>query len=140
METTTKSEGDLESVRATFEQWRAGRKVLGGRVPQNLRDAAVRLLDRYCLPEISGALRIRQDTLRRYRDEAKESLSSSQSGSPDFLQVTNEQQLACSNDDPVLGRATCTVIIERVDGSRLIVRLPANSCTIESLFASFIRQ
>lgn len=139
METTTNSEGDLEAVRATFEQWRAGRKVLGGRVPQNLRDAAVRLLDRYSLPEVCGALRIRQDTLRRYRDEAKESLSSSQSCSPDFLQVTNEQ-LACSNDDPALGRATCTVIIERVDGSRLIVRLPANSCTIESLFAGFIRQ
>lgn len=142
MDTTHNSPDDLESVQGRFQEWRAGRKGLGGRVPQNLREAAVGLLNRYSLSQVCGALSLKYHTLRRYCDEAKErGLFGQGPAAADFLQVTSEQLAsggAGQNDSTELHRAMCSIIFERIDGSRLTVRLPADSRIIESLCASFI--
>ena len=55
----------LESVRYQFAQWRETRKNRRERIPEDLWSAAVRLLDQYSINQISRALGLNYNDLKK---------------------------------------------------------------------------
>lgn len=153
------SSNDLDAVRAQFEDWRSrpGRR----HIPDDLWLAAIRLLDYYPVSVVSEHLRLNSarlqqqqnkllslpsplpsvpsthatrrapSTLRRARRKPTDDKLSNPQPSIQFLQLTT---------DPSTAQTECSIIIERGDGSRLSLRLPAERPIIEAISANFLRQ
>lgn len=89
-DTTTESRQSptIEVVLKKFEQWRTSR-VKRSRIPNHLWDAAVELYDKYTICQISKALRLNYNDLkRRILDTAEPTTVSS----PAFIQLDFTRQ------------------------------------------------
>lgn len=136
---------DLQQVKSIFENFRAGRKGKE-RLPENLWRAAVELLDHYPFREVWRELRVKPEYLRRRVEEAKGRPAKPVQKTPHFLTVTGRELTAykdgASKNAAALSAnqaAECRLVIERRDGSRLTLNLPADWSRIEAMCASFLR-
>jgi len=151
------SDRDIDVVRAEFEEWRSQR-VGRPPIPKTLWAKAVSLLDRYPISSVSRELRLNSKRLsenrdgnpkvaRRRRKRTRATVSDNLTPTPQFLQLTVNE--AASVDRPSKGNAeqsedsfqlsTCSIVIERADGSRLTLRIPNDPTLLESLYSSFLR-
>jgi hypothetical protein len=145
---------DLQQVKTIFESFRSGR--LGKqkpRLPENLWAAAVGLLDHYSFDVVRRELRLKPDYLRKRAEAAKGGPTQSVQKKPGFLKLTGHELTAIKNGvsknvavlSPNQARAECRLVIERSDGSRLLLNLPVDGFSqtdwprIEGLFSSFLR-
>ena len=141
---SAKPKPDLAEVKTAFENFRTTRTDnKKPRLPESLWAAAVSLLDHYPFDVVVRELRVKPDYLRKHAAAVK--------GSPappvkkaNFLTLTARQLDAIKDDhsnNSISSSATaeCRMVIERGDGSRLIVNLPADWSRIEALCANFLR-
>ena len=134
---------DLEQVKTLFESFRAGR-VGKERLPENLWGHAIALLDQYPFRVVCRELRLKPDYLRQRAAAAKGNPARPVKKKPKFLTLTGRQLTAIKNGarKNVTDNSTpteCRIVIERTDGSRLTLNLPADWSSLEALCASFLR-
>lgn len=156
-ETTIDSDHNIDAVRAEFEEWRSQR-IGRGPIPKTLWAKAVSLLDRYPISTVSRELHLNAKRLsenrdgkpkivRRLRNRTRSTVSDNLKPAPQFLQLTANQAASVvrpANPNPRRSEgpfqpSTSSIVIERADGSRLILRIPIDSTVIELLCSSFLR-
>lgn len=155
------SRSDLELVRAQFDEWRSRN---GGRrhIPESLWAAAISLLERYPISLVSQRLRLNSARLRQeVKRQRRASTGRGKSRITRRKQRVTQRRQRATGARRVRGAAQspveflqlspttgagpdtvadvgCSIIVERVDGSRLTLRMPANLRIIESLWADFL--
>src|SRR5262245_54828500 len=141
-----KSSPDLHFVRTEFEAWRA-RRIGRKRIPESLWAAAVALLDHYPLNLVSRELRLSPKELRKRRLVNGQKPPQRKRSQQTFLELSphalSRPQLSAhsvaSDSALLLNDGACRVVLERGDGSRLSLTLPADWMRIEALCAGFLR-
>lgn len=138
-------QSDLQQVKSQFENFRA-RRTGKERLPENLWAAAVALLDHYPFKVVWRELRLKPEYLKRHAGLAKDRAAPTREKSPTFLALTTGELRAIKNGTnkkiaalSVNHGVECRLVIERVDGSRLLLNLPVEWSCIEALCASFLR-
>jgi hypothetical protein len=137
---------DLERVKAEFSAWRATRSSGKERIPENLWRAAVGLLESYSLSAVSRQLKLKSNYLRKKAEAGGGKLPSESKSKQKFLSLT-ARQLIANQIEPNNGAelstqssaGTCRVVLERADGSRLVLSVPIDRLGIEALVNSFLR-
>lgn len=139
---------DLDLVQAQFDDWRSSR-VGRPHIPDSLWAAAIGLLDQYPISMVSERLRLNLTRLQQRRDgdvsrasggkrknKRRGGQRSAAQPAADFLQLATPNATL----PPGMAQASYSIIIERVDGSRLTLRLPADRQALQSLCTSFLGQ
>ncbi len=138
---------DLARTRQTFDAWRAKRSGRT-RIPHDLWDKAVQLLDRHRITHVARELHLDPTELRRRRRAAHQPLAPKNAPAPQFLEVPapdlNSKTGSTRSSDPSLSRLTTEAAlhlqIERADGHRLTLSVPSSEWShIEALYSSFLR-
>jgi hypothetical protein len=139
------SSPELDRLKAQFEDWRASR-VGKQRIPQQLLEETATLLKTHSMAAVS---RVSLLDYRRLKQLAQaDNLSRKNLSSPSFLEIKPEQ-IAASGSKPTLRPISpisassadpiCTIVFERIDGSRLTVSIPADGRQLANLCASLLR-
>jgi len=131
---------DLLDLQARFVQWRATRKYNREPIPEELRSATLEMVRRYPPSLVRRVLKFdparlenKQQGKRSSRAAVRESQPPAFFKLPDPATVLNQSSASHSPSD-------CRLVLERPDGSRLIMTLPAfDSSAIKSLCADFLR-
>ncbi len=138
---------DLARTRQAFELWRAQRPSRT-RIPSELWDQAVLLLDHYPITRVARELHLDPTKLRKRRLAAHSSLAPDSSPAPHFLKMRGTRLSSKSGptltSDPSSPRLTTEAAwrlqIERADGHRLILSVPSSEWSrIEALYSLFLR-
>jgi hypothetical protein len=138
----TKPSITIEQVKAEFASWRSTR-VGKQRIPQQLWQMAVALLDTHSTSTVSNVLKLDYGQLkqRAVALNVKTHHLSSQS----FLEVKPQQLSASISKLPLQPNTGsqpefhCTILIERIDGSRVTITLPTHSALLSSLCANLLK-
>jgi len=101
---------ELEAVREQFESWRKIRKR-GGRIPQTLWDAAVKLTESHSVNEVSKVCRLEYNHLKRRVDQKDSSVNSTRCG---FIELDVSQKMA---------DCECAIEMQRPDGALMRVSI-----------------
>lgn len=128
---------DLLKLKAQFESWRKKRPKQGP-IPEHLRQAAIALLDHCSASMICRVLRLHPRTLQtpvvskvRRQAAAQRSL--------DFFPLPPAPPQTDLFSSLGAARSDCRLLLERPDGSRLTILLPAlEPATLETLCADFL--
>jgi len=132
------SRPDLEAVRAQFSAWRATRKG-HSHLPEALWEAALSLLDRYAPEVVCRTLALKPAFMRKRLGQR----SGSRTAAPVFVELTPPLLAGASRvaTSPSLSPdPRCRLQIERPDGARLTLQLPAcDASTLEALVLTFAR-
>ena len=134
---------DLNSVRTEFDNWRAVRKGKE-RIPENLWESAIRLLDYYSVNKISRELRLNPKQLQERSKSTGKIARRPRKSKKAFLEVTTGalvKTLPSSKSVEITNASetSCRIVLERADGSRLSLNLPVNWAAIESICSNFSR-
>ena len=141
------ADNDLTRTRHAFELWRANRRGRT-RIPPELWDKAVSLLDRHRITHVARQLRLDPTKLRKRRLAAHQSVFPNCSPAPHFLEVRtsglNSEIGSTLTSDPAPLRLTTEAVwrlqIERADGHRLTLSVPSSEWShIEALYSLFLR-
>jgi hypothetical protein len=143
---------DLEQVKALFAAWHATRRSGKERIPENLWTAAIALLAIYPISVVCRELGLKPDYLRKRAQATGFKLSPKRKSKREFLSLTAGQLIARqsllngSGSSATKAEAvnsstngSCRIVLERVDGSRLMLCLPANCLGVEALLYSFLK-
>jgi len=123
---------DLLKLKAQFESWRRTREKRGP-IPVHLRKAAIALLDKHAQTTICQVCRLHPRALRE-PIEPKAATTA-----PDFFALPPIVQPAISFSSAQT-RAECQLLLERPDGARLTLTLPAlDSAALADLCSNFLR-
>lgn len=126
---------DLLKLKAAFEAWRRTR-VKKGAIPLHLRKAAIALLDRHAATTICRVLRLHPRTLQEPLNSKPARKSPAKT--PDFFQLPPLPQTALAL--PARPQADCQLLLERPDGAKLTLTLPAiDPASLETLCSNFLR-
>jgi hypothetical protein len=138
MENTIPTE--LLEIKARFDHWREHRKNKSEPIPDDLRDAALEMANRFPSSHVQRVLKIQLWHLKR-RGPTRRSVraASVKSAQPAFFKLPAEAlfppAIPSSPSD-----SSCRLQIERPDGSRLTITLPQfDSASIQRLCADFLR-
>ena len=139
---------DLDRLKAQFEDWRASR-VGKQRIPQQLLEETAALLKTHSIACVSRELLL---DYRRLKQLAQaDNLSRKNLSRPSFLEIKPEQIAPSASKSPFRhispaspisassSAPVCTIVFERIDGSRLTVSLPADDRQLANLCASLLR-
>ncbi len=138
---------DLACTRQAFVAWRANRRG-HTRIPHDLWDQAMLLLDRHPITHVARELRLDPTELRKRRRTAHQSLASENAPAPQFLEVRASSLDSKTSPAPTSGsrppclntEATLSLQIERADGHRLTLSAPPSEWSrIEALYSLFLR-
>jgi len=138
---------DLARTRHAFELWRANRRGRT-RIPPELWDQAVLLLDHHPITNVARELRLDPTKLRKLRLAAHRSVLPNSSLAPHFLEVRDIGLSSRSGptltSDPRAPRPTTEsalrLQIERADGHCLTLSVPSSEWSrIEALYSLFLR-
>lgn len=128
---------ELARVQSLFEQWRARRSSPRQRIPPDLWDAAIALLDHVPLSVIARSLRVSSQQLRGRRDAllGPDTAATSPVRFIEFPAAAITSLDACAAD----AQAPARLVLERSDGDRLSLTLPASSWDrIDALVTRFL--
>ena len=131
------SSPDLARVQTLFERWRARRSTPRQRIPPELWDAALTLLDHYPLSVVARALRVSSQQLRGRRD----ALLASDTDAPFPVRFVEFPAATLASPDARASgaEAPARLVLERSDGARLSLTLPASSWDrVDSLLSRFL--
>jgi hypothetical protein len=128
----------LDQVKAEFSAWRSTR-VGKQRIPQQLWQMAIALLNtpEYSISTVSGELKLDYGQLKQRA--ASLNVKTHHLSSQSFLEIKPQQLSASITQLPVQpvtnsiqSESHCTILIERVDGSRVTITLPADSALLST--------
>lgn len=126
---------DLLELKTQFEAWRQTRKARDP-IPQELRQAAIKLLDHYAASTICRACRLHPRTL-----QTSFMPKSARAAAP-VKPAKKERtffQLPVPSPPPRIA-TECRLVIERSDGSRLTLSLLSpDAATLTTLCSDFLR-
>ena len=111
---------ELARVRSHFEQWRSRRSAPNQRIPQELWDAALALLDSFPLQLVARQVGVSASRLRHQRDALGS--SSADASRLTFLPLSPPHPAA--SPAPPAPDTLARLVLERPDGSRLALSLP----------------
>lgn len=127
---------DLLKLKAQFEYWRRTREKRGP-IPAHLRKAAIALLDKHAQTTICQVCRLHPRALQK-PIEPKAGRKAATTA-PDFFPLPPIVQPAISFSSAQT-RAECQLLLERPDGARLTLTLPAlDSAALADLCSNFLR-
>ena len=135
----------LQAVRSQFESFRAERTRVSQPFPQSLRKAATQLLKDNPINIVCQELAISAEQMRKWQGtnnskaNAKKATASS---NETFLELKASQLnpvKAVPNIAAVTPSTECRIVIERVDGSRLVVSVPADWAQVAAFCTNFLR-
>ncbi len=138
---------DLARTRHAFDAWRANRSGRT-RIPLDLWDKAVSLLDRHPITHVARELRLDPTELRKRRRAAHQSLVPENAPAPQFLEVrasnlnstTSLTPTSASNPPRLTTETAVRLEIKRADGNRLTLSVPSSEWShIEALYSLFLR-
>lgn len=119
---------DLQKLKAQFDSWRQTRSSRRTPTPEPLRQAAQALLDRYPASHICRACCLHPRILREKAATARKRSAAIVDTAPAFYPI------------PSLPSADCRLLLERADGARLSLVLPAlDADSLSALCSSFLR-
>jgi hypothetical protein len=142
---SAKPQADLQEVKSKFENFRAARVGKEKpRLPENLWAEAVGLLEHYPFKLVWQELRLKPEYLKQRAGLAKESKAEGRKRAAKFLALTTGELRAINNGanknvTTLSAGSECRLVIERSDGSRLLLNLPCDWSRIEALCADFVR-
>lgn len=126
---------DLLDLKTQFEAWRQTRKARDP-IPQELRQAAIKLLDHYAASTICHACRLHPRTLQTsFKPKSARAVAEAKPPEKEraFFQLPVPSPLPQSATE-------CRVVIERSDGSRLTLSLHSpDAATLTTLCSDFLR-
>ena len=150
----------LNEVKEEFRNWRENRPGKKGATPEELKNKAIKLLEKYPLMKVSKELSVYPKQLKTWQNNLNSSKEkeNSQETEISFLETTSQQLIQSqtpsslpSPPEPLLITPSitntstkkqtpqlCSVVIERTDGNRLIAQLSLNVDNLDVLF-SFIK-
>lgn len=131
------SPGDLEGVKASFDAWRKNRKGRT-RIPEQLLDAAIALLDYYPFHKIRKELNLNTKQLQKVVAAAKYEATPSEKLAENTIPTSKSIILETTEDQILTHNLTlstqqefvahtpqiCQITLERRDGTRLSLSLP----------------
>ena len=139
---------ELARTRHAFELWRANRQGRT-RIPLELWQKAVSLLDRFSVSRLARELRLDSAELRkRSHASTLPPLTTTTSRGPRFVEVSAAELTSMNSSSPQThDEATCRssetafrLAVERADGSRLSLHLPSSEWSrVEALYSLFLR-
>lgn len=128
---------ELLKLKAQFEAWRKNRAKQGP-IPDHLRQAAIALLDRCSASMICRVLRLHPRTLQT-PVASKARRQAPANTSPDFFPLPTPLPQVDLYSPIGAARSDCRLLLERPDGSRLTILLPAlDSASLSTLCADFL--
>jgi hypothetical protein len=137
-------DSDLARARAAFDAWRSGGRG-PGRIPDHLWQMAIALLDDYELATVAHALGLNPGRLRA-RLAKQRPATSRRSPKPAFVELRALDLVPAPEpqpDTPVPASGHAGPIvrarIERPDGARLTLFLPAGCGLLDEVCAAFLR-
>lgn len=135
----------LQAVRSQFESFRAERTRVSQPFPQSLRKAATQLLKDHPFNIVCQQLAITGDQLRKWQGvngSRAKATKAPTTPSETFLELKAPQLNAVKavpNIATVVTSAECRIVIERPDGSRLAVSVPADWAQVAAFCTNFLR-
>jgi hypothetical protein len=141
---------DLQKVKILFENFRGGRSGKE-RLPENLWEQAITLLEYYPFRVVCRQLRLKPDYLRQRAAAMQQGRTEKfklhrpakkprRKPEQEFLHLTAHELSTVPSQTQLLApTSACRVMIERTDGSRLQLTVPLDWSCIETLCASFLR-
>lgn len=133
---------DLVRVQALFDAWRA-RRQKRERIPAQLWDAAVALLDAIPLAALARQLRVAPDRLGRHRDalvaEPARDSARGPAAPPAFLELPLGALAANGQHRPASCEEACRIVLERADRARLSLAVPLSGWDrVDALCRAFL--
>src|SRR5262245_15703350 len=131
---------DLLELQSRFAHWRATRTYNREPIPEELRSAALKMARRYPPSLVRRVLKLDPSRLkaqppakRSPRATVRKSLPPAFFKLPDPATFPSQSSISHSTSD-------CRLVLERPDGSRLILALPAfDASAIKSLCTDFLK-
>jgi hypothetical protein len=128
---------DLLKLKAQFEAWRKHRPKQGP-IPEHLRQAAIALLERCSASLICRVLRLHPRTLQTPL-VSKAPHPAAAKAALDFFPLLPAPPQTDLFSSRGAARSDCRLLLERPDGSRLMILLPAlETATLTTLCANFL--
>jgi Lon protease-like protein len=130
---------DLLKLKARFETWRRTRQTRA-RIPEDLRQAASAMLDRYSASTLCRALRLHPRTLKAPLASNSAATRPPANTATSFFSLLPsqppQQQISSLRRAPPDSR----LVIERPDGARLTLLLPPlDPASLSALCTNFLR-
>ena len=113
---------DLLELKARFDHWRKTRQCVREPIPVELRQAALKISQRYQLSFVRHVLKVDPWRLKRTASKQLVRVTARKKTTTTFFHWPNE---AASPPPPILNPTDCRLQLERPDGSRLILTLSA---------------
>lgn len=150
---------EVKELKEAFESWRKTRPGKKGITPEDLRNKTIKLLEKYSIREINKVTKVHSKQLKKWQSKLTNSneQSNEQETEIRFLETTPQELIQTQSSGSPLASDSqtllvaqsktnpkkqtpelCSVVIERVDGNRLIAQLPLNTDNLDVLF-SFIK-
>ena len=131
---------DLLELKGRFDVWRANRKYKRETTPQELRCAASEMSRRYPPALVGRVLKLDPSRLKKPVAKPLQRAITRKKSGPAFFQLPTEVTLPAAESSPSFSATGCRLQLERPDGSRLTLTLPALDLTsINRLCADFLR-
>lgn len=134
------SSSELARVQSLFEQWRARRTTPRQRIPAELWDAAIALLNHFSLSVVARSLRVSSQQLRDRRDALLGPDTAGAAGAPQ-VRFVEFPAAALTATDAAAGNAEAAarLVLERPDGARLSLTLPTSRWDrVDALLSRFL--
>lgn len=130
---------DLLKLKARFETWRRNRQTRA-RIPEDLRQAAIALRDRYSASTLCRTLRLQPRTLKAPLAANSAASTSPAHPAAAFFPLPGVESLPPPLSSLRLAPADCRLLIERPDGARLPLLLPPlDPALLSTLCSNFLR-
>lgn len=130
---------DLLKLKARFEAWR---KTRSSRIPipDELRREAIALLDRYSASMICRVCRLHPRSLKEPLPSKPARQATPTATSHTFFPLPAATLSQATVSTPLHSPDDCQLLLERPDGARLTLTLPAlDPATLSSLCSQFLR-
>jgi hypothetical protein len=129
---------DLLKLKIQLEAWRATRKYARQPIPDEFRQAAAEMTERHPVSLVRRVLKL--DPWRMKKPATKKSDRACHKPQTAFFTMPSETPLLLHGSSATQGLAGCRLQIERPDGARLSLTLPAlDMVSINRLCADFLR-
>lgn len=129
---------DLLELKARFETWRTNRKFVREPIPDELRQAAAEMTQRYP-PSLVGRI-LKLDPSRLKRPLTKKLARPRKQHAVTFFKLPPEVAVPEIESSASHSLTGCRIQLERPDGSRLTLIIPTlDSATLNSLCRDFLR-
>jgi hypothetical protein len=131
---------ELLELKARFETWRTNRKYVREPIPGELWSAAAALIRRYPPSLVGRVLKLDPSRLKKFLIKRSARASGRKKSQATFFQLPTEIALPEVGSTLTQNPVGCRLQIERPDGSRLTLTLPAlDLVSISRLCADFLR-